>query len=221
LNGLFPQTGVSHTSRNRCCKGEDSPLTPNLKIIFVFTHKTLDQVWEGAAQTLAAEGGGLKVISQMQSLDWNSVVSHEIPLADAVYLDVTSHFAVFNSILAAAKQAAYAVPAGIETELAWGAVTDRAAQLTIAAYLKGGTAEDLANAARWMLYKANKIKEKPAPPTRPVISGIYHPASLNLWDDANDYLAWADAVAVPPCYAAVVCVAASGLQPDRVDTRIT
>ncbi|MFT3960477.1 cobaltochelatase subunit CobN [Propionivibrio sp.] len=163
-------------------------------VIFVFTHATLTRMWDRAAARLAGQGVRLRVVSQMRTQDWERFAG-ETAAADAVYLELTRHFPSFDRLLDAARQAGHAVPAGIETEAAWDGAIDRDAQLAVAAYLKAGTEDDLANAALWLLHRAGRRREAPAPPGEPVLAGIYHPDSPDstcIWRDSAAYLAWAD-----------------------------
>ena len=161
-------------------------------VIFLFTHATLTRVWAHAAERLASEGVRLKVLSQMHAIDWEAFIAADMAGADAVYLDITRHFSVFPRLLEAAQGVRYALPAGIETEAAWTGTVDREAQLRIAAYFKAGTADDLANAARYLLHRAGVLAEAPAMPSEPILSGIYHPDAPRLWSDAAPALAWLD-----------------------------
>ena len=161
-------------------------------VIFLFTHATLTRVWARAAERLASEGVRLKVLSQMHAIDWEAFIAADMAGADAVYLDITRHFSVFPRLLEAAQGVRYALPAGIETEAAWTGTVDREAQLRIAAYFKAGTADDLANAARYLLHRAGVLAEAPAMPSEPILSGIYHPDAPRLWSDAAPALAWLD-----------------------------
>lgn len=166
---------------------------PQLTVAFIFTHATLHHVWRQAIERLAAEGISLHFVSQMRAFDWEAFANDVVTTADAVYLDVTRHFPAFDRLIAAARKSAFAVPHGIETEAAWEGGIDRDAQLAVGAYIKAGTAGDLANAVRWLLHRAGKLERKPAAPGEPVLSGIYHPAAERLWNDAGAYLTWADA----------------------------
>jgi cobaltochelatase CobN len=147
------------------------------------THNPLARVWKRAAERLAADGIGLHVLSQTQALDWPAVAG-ALRAADAAYLDITRHLAAFDLLVDAAQHAALAVPAGIETQAAWPSTVDRDTQLRIAAYLKAGTADDLANAVRYLLHRAGKLADPPAPAGDPVLCGVYHPAAAQVWNDA-------------------------------------
>ena len=67
------------------------------KVIFLFTHTVLGRIWARAAAVLADEGIELKVLNQMQSIDWESFIEKEMPAADAIYFDITRHFSTFAS----------------------------------------------------------------------------------------------------------------------------
>ena len=163
---------------------------PELKVVFVFTHLALARVWRQASAALARRGIDLQVINQMRVLDQTIA---EVADADAVYVDATRHFSSFDRLLAAARQASFSLPAGIECEAAWSGAIDREAQARIAAYLKAGTVDDLINAALYLLYRAGTAVALPPAPGVPVYSGIYHPDWPGLHRDAASYLAWADA----------------------------
>jgi len=163
---------------------------PELKVTFVFTHLALARVWQQASETLARRGIDLQVVSQMRVLDQTIA---EVARADAVYVDATRHFASFDRLLEAARQATFSLPAGIESEAAWPRAIDRDAQARVAAYLKAGTVGDLVNAALYLLHRAETIIELPALPGDPVFSGIYHPDLPGLLNDGASYLAWSDA----------------------------
>jgi cobaltochelatase CobN len=163
---------------------------PELKVMFVFTHLTLSRVWRQASATLAGRGIDLQVVNQMRLLEQTIA---EVADADAVYVDATRHFASFDRLLAAAGQASFSLPAGIESEAAWPGAIDREAQARIAAYLKAGTVGDLINAALYLLYRAGTAVAPPPAPGVPVYSGIYHPDWPGLHHDGASYLAWYDA----------------------------
>ena len=61
---------MAHPSCNRhFCP---SRTTMMRKVIFLFTHTVLGRIWARAAAVLAGEGIELKVLNQMQSIDWES-----------------------------------------------------------------------------------------------------------------------------------------------------
>ena len=107
-------------------------------------------------ERLATDGISLQVLSQTRALD-GQVVAKAMRSADAVYLDITRHLAAFDLLIDAAQHAGLAIPAGIETQAAWPSEVDRDTQLRVAAYLKAGTADDLANAVRCLLHRAGKL----------------------------------------------------------------
>ena len=154
-----------------------------LSVVFVLTHNPLGRVWERVAEKLATDSIELQVVIQARALDWQSVAA-DLRSADAAYLDITRHLAAFDLLIDAAQHAGLAVPAGIETQAAWPAAPDRATQLRVAAYLKAGTADDLANAVRCLLHRAGKLADPPTPPGEPVLYGVYHPAAERVWSDA-------------------------------------
>ena len=160
------------------------------KVIFLFTHTVLGRIWARAAEVIAGEGIELKVLNQMQSIDWESFLEKEMPAADAIYFDITRHFSTFPQLLETARSIRYALPAGLETEAAWAGEIDRDAQQRIAAYCKAGTVNDLANAARYLLHRAGVLAEAPAAAGQPILSGIYHAESPQLWHEVASYLAW-------------------------------
>ena len=103
---------------------------------------------------------------------------------------ITRHFSTFPQLLKTARSIRYALPAGLETEADGAGEIDRDAQQRIAAYCKAGTVNDLANAARYLLHRAGVLDEAPAAPGQPILSGIYHAESPQLWHEVASYLAW-------------------------------
>ena len=176
---------------------------PELKVVFVFTHLALARVWQQAGETLAGQGIRLQVLNQMQLLDQAIA---EVAGADAVYVDATRHFASFDRLLDAARQATFSLPAGIESEAAWPCAIDRDAQVRIAGYLKAGSVGDLVNAALYLLHRAGTIIALPQLPGEPVLSGIYHPDLPGLSNDSASYLASRDACGVVAAGAPVVAL---------------
>ena len=150
------------------------------KVIFLFIHTVLGRIWVCVVEVIAGEGIELKVLNQMQSIDWESFIEKEMPAADAIYFDITRHFSTFPQLLETARGIRYALPAGLETEVAWAGEIDRDAQQRIAAYCKAGTVNDLANAARYLLHRAGVLAEAPAAAGQPILSGIYHAESPQL-----------------------------------------
>ncbi|MTJ83860.1 MAG: cobaltochelatase subunit CobN [Telmatospirillum sp.] len=160
-------------------------------VTVVLTHPSLDRIWEEARRRLSAEGILLVVAHQMQSRDWEAFVARDMAAADAVYLDITRHFASFDLLLTAIPAGALVIPAGLEAKAA---LPDADGTLagTVQAYLKEGTAEALVNAVHWMLYRAGRRPDVPVPPGKPVLAAIHHPAAEELWRDGAEFLAWAD-----------------------------
>jgi cobaltochelatase CobN len=163
-----------------------------LKATFVFTHVSLARVWDRAAEILREQGIELRVVGQMSPLDWEDFVETSVRPAGAVYLDITRHFGSFDLLVEAARQVKLALPGGIETQAAMPDF-DRAALAAVQSYLRVGRAEDLAHAVAWMLHRAGLTAKMPPPPGDPVLFGVHHPDADRIWNDAADYLAWADA----------------------------
>lgn len=160
-------------------------------VTFVFTHPGLSRIWEQARRLLAAEGIDLSVAHQMQGLDWRAFAAERIVPADVAYLDITRHFGSFDILLEAARTVSLVVPASLEACAAW-PQPDGTIASGVQAYLKTGTAEALADAARWLLHRAGLLEKSPPPPEAPVLAAIYHPDADILWQEAGSYLAWAD-----------------------------
>ncbi len=159
---------------------------------FVFPHPSLLRVWERARQLLEARGVELTVVNQMSPLDWESFAAERVETADVLYLDTMRHFPNFDILLDAATAVPLVVPGGLEVRAEWPDV-DRPAADAIAAYIKAGSAEDMANGVLWLLHRAGVWDEEPPPPAPPVLFGAHHPDSDRVWSNAAAYLEWADA----------------------------
>lgn len=160
-------------------------------VTFVFTHPSLNRIWEQARHILAADGVRLNIVHQMQSRDWAAFADEAVSSADVVYLDITRHFASFDTLVEASRNAPLVVPASMEAKTVWPELDGTVAS-AVQAYLKRGAPQSFADGIRWLLFRAGLREVPPAPPERPILAAIYHPATDILWQDAVSYLAWAD-----------------------------
>jgi cobaltochelatase CobN len=161
-------------------------------ITFVFTHPSLGRLWEQARLRLAEDGIEVHLAHQMQVRDWKAFAAGPLSGSDIVYLDVTRHFGSFDILLEAAKGVSLVVPASLEARAAL-PLADTAAATSLQAYVKGGSAESIADGVCWLLFHAGLHDVPPAPPVSPVLVAVYHPAAPEtIWRDASSYLAWTD-----------------------------
>ncbi len=165
-------------------------MSQSLRVTFVMTHPSMHRLWQHAQNRLAEQGITLTVVSQMAQIDWPSFIDETIACADALYLDMSRHGAMFEDIVAAARSVPCVIAAGIDVqvaELGGDATLLKAAQT----YLKAASGDNLVNLVLSMLYAAGKLDQAPPAPTDPQLIGVFHPDVDTIWSDAPAYLSWA------------------------------
>jgi cobaltochelatase CobN len=160
-----------------------------LRAAFVFSHPMLFNVWAKAQEILKEELIETIVVNQGAPVDWQTESGRIIEQADAVYFAGIRHFPNFDTLVSSCKKASYVLPAGIEASAALD-VHDEQAANRIETYFKAGSPQDLANAVRFLLYKSGSIANLPPPPPQPLLCGIYHPESGDLFPSLCEYLNW-------------------------------
>lgn len=158
-------------------------------VTFVFSHPALYNVWSKAKEILKGEFIEVSLVSQNACVDWKTVAANLVEKADAVYFSGIRHFSNFELLVSSCKKVSYVLPSGMEAAAALN-IHDEQAAARIAAYFKSGTAEDLANAARFLLYKSGNIVTEPEEPTQQLFCGIYHPESPEIFPNLCKYLTW-------------------------------
>jgi len=166
--------------------------TSDLSVVFIFSHPTLLRVWQQAQAILHRDQIRALVLTQTSAIDWEKTGADDIATADALYLNTTRHFSNFDTIHSYADDVALVVPGGMEAVAAVAEHDPRIAATT-AAYLKAGTVADLVNATKHLLYKAGKLAEPPAPPSEPLLCGIYDPGAAQPFTDLETFLTWKQA----------------------------
>ena len=156
---------------------------------FVFSHPMLFNVWAKAQEILREDLIEAIVVNQGAQVDWQSESAVLIEQADAVYFCGIRHFPNFDMLVTSCKKAAYVLPSGIEATAALGLHDEQTAN-RIEAYFKAGSAQDLANAVRLLLYKSGAISTLPPEPAQPLLCGIYHPKASTLFPSLCEYLKW-------------------------------
>ncbi|MBN1653495.1 MAG: cobaltochelatase subunit CobN [Deltaproteobacteria bacterium] len=160
-----------------------------MKAVFVFSHSMLFRAWDTACERLQEQGIEAVVVSQMSAVDWDEFAAREVGGADAVYLNLSRHFPSFETLVRSAQKVRLAIAAGIETESELPAC-DPAWRETIDQYLKAGGIDDLANAAKFLLYRAGCLNEAPGLPAEPILCGVLDLDSNRLFDTTTDYFAY-------------------------------
>lgn len=161
------------------------------RVVFIFSHPMLLNVWTRARELAKEDSIEIVVIQQGAVVDWERIGADVIGSADAVYFSGSRHFSNFAALASACRKAPYALPSGIEAAGAFDVHDEQAAD-RVDAYFTAGSAEDLANAARFLLYKSGNIPTLPAEPTQPLWCGVWHPHADVLFSSLGEYLAWID-----------------------------
>ena len=89
----------------------------NYKVVFVFSHPFLLNVWEKAKKLISNDQIDIFIINQSADIDWNIFSSKYIEHADAVYFAGIRHFLNFNLLSSACSKAHYVLPSGMEALL--------------------------------------------------------------------------------------------------------
>ena len=159
------------------------------KVVFVFSHFSLSNVWARAITIAKKDGIDIAVVEQGVQADWETEFDEIFEQADAVYFAGIRYFPNFENLAALCGKARYTLPSGIEAVAALG-IQDESALRRMDAYFSTGSAEEFANAARFMLYKADVLAEAPSEPESPLLCGIYHPEAKELFQNLSSYLLW-------------------------------
>jgi hypothetical protein len=133
------------------------------KVVFIFSHPMLFNVWKKAQELLKSEGIEITVVNQCAIIDWKNEVIKLTEEADAIYFSGIRHFANFNALVETCKKAPYVLPSGIEAASSFTHNDEQTVKI-IDSYFKSGSEDDLANAARLLLYKSGISLNVPSGP---------------------------------------------------------
>ena len=159
------------------------------RVVFVFGHSMLFNVWERAIAIAKEEGIDIEVVNQGAHRDWEKESAGIFENIDAAYFAGFRYFPNFENLAAICRKARYTLPSGIEAVVALG-IQDESALRRVEACFKSGSAREFVNAARFLLYKAGVLPEAPPEPESPLLCGIYDPSAKTLFQNLGEYLSW-------------------------------
>jgi hypothetical protein len=139
---------------------EGMSMTRKPSATFVFPSPIAPRAWSRAKQRLETQGVVLTVVDQTTPVNWDEFAAQSVQTADVLYLGMTQQFSGFDALLDAATAVPLVLPGSREVEAEWPDV-DRTAGKAVAACLKSGRAEDLADGILWLLHRAGTWRRSP------------------------------------------------------------
>lgn len=188
-SAAFGHSGLSlYKNLNNAGKPQVMSTTPK-KVLFVFSHPMLFNVWTKARELIDRESIDVTIVNQGACVNSGDEIAYMIARADAVYFSGIRYFPNFDLLVASCKKAAYVLPSGIEATTALDSHDEQAVR-RMEGYFTAGSPQDLANAVCFLLHKSGAIKEAPPEPARPHLCGIYHPQSSATFPTLCEYITW-------------------------------